>query len=137
MTKPTTLSGQPGRPASIVICLAVFALFLAVFIRSILEIGPARINVLFFVHATLTLNAVICLLVYQRSQVTYYITSAALLALVLKTVYVVLKYPSHLTLPADSLINPLPSTGLFFGACLLLWRFTLGRPCRAFYGFRA
>lgn len=113
--------------------MAIFALDLLVAVRSVLLPPYRPLDLYFVIQTALVVTGLLCLLVFSRSQITYYITSAALFALILKDLYYFVNNVRMVRPDSTPVSIAVGVIGL--SMCLLLWRFTLARPSRLYYGF--
>jgi hypothetical protein len=130
---PKPVTAKPKRPAVVIMCVAIFALLS---IQGVLAAIHGLVDMYIVIQLALIIASLLCLLVRARSQITYYVTSAALVAIVLKALDSAVRFRGHVPpLPPDSPFNYIGGYVVALSFCLLLWRYTFGRPSRKFYGF--
>ena len=121
------------RPAVVITCTVIFAL---VSLQGAVALWHGFFDSYILIEIGLLWAGLLCLLFWSRSQITYYVTTAALAALVLKSLDSAVRFRGHVpTLPPDSLLNRFGVYAFVLGICLLFWRFVFARPSRLFYGF--
>jgi ABC-type nickel/cobalt efflux system permease component RcnA len=98
-----------------------------------LTLANRPIDLYFVIQTALIATGLLCLLVFSCSQITYYITSAALLALLFKVLYYVVS--DVRSARQDPTLVSIAVGVLGVGLCLLFWRFAFARPSRLYYGF--
>ena len=121
------------RPVSAIICTAIFAIDLVMAFTSVLRAANRPIDLYFVIQTALITTGFLCLLFFSRSQITYYITSAALLALLFKVLYYFVS--DVRSVRQDPMLVSIAVGVLGLGLCLLFWRFAFARPSRLYYGF--
>ena len=118
------------KPLAVILTAIYLALMsiLAVWITAHGFIAPIPL-----IRMTITVVALIGLLVRCRSLATYCLTLVALAFWAAASIDTAFTFPNGAAPP-----HGLPRSGMLAHAiiiCLLLWRFSLGRPSRTFYGF--
>jgi hypothetical protein len=133
MTPTNSLKAKRKRPAVVIICTIVFAILS---LQSLVSVFHGWADTYILIEAALVVTSFVCLLIQGGSRITYYLTSAALAALVFKALDSAVRFRGYVPpLPPDSPFNRIGGYVIVVGICLLIWRFVFGRPSRQFYGF--